>query len=239
MNNYPVNYRITFFIKDEKLDTEKEYGEFASILSSMHLCKGKKEYFPLIKPEGIFRQTVATFANYEKGIMVKIQNGRIDINVQKTAKEELSPLTDQMVVLCEMYEVLLKKRKDLLINRVACCSTYLFDGEDKELQVCYGKLVNDFGDETPVEWTLQRISQIKDTFDKYPAPITNNNLIKRLNIRGRFEEEAHNRILVEIDLNSYPQADAIFNEEIIKKFLIEMPLKEEETFNKIQSKLIG
>lgn len=238
MNNYPVNYRITFFVKDEKFDTEKVYDEFASRLSSLHQCNGQKEYFPVIMPDGIFRQMVATFVNFEKGVMVKIQNDRIDINLQKTAREELLPLKDQMIILLEMYEELLKEKKDLLINRVACCSTYLFDDDENGLQVCYGKLVNDFGDEAPVEWTLQRISQIQDSFNKYPSPITKNILIKRLTIRGRFEEKEHNRILVEIDLNSYPKKDVNFNEEIIKNFFIEMSHKENEIFNKIRSKLI-
>lgn len=237
MNTYPVNYRITFFIRDNNFNIEKRYDEYAALLSDMYQCKGERAYFPLIFSNAILRQMVATFTNPSKGIMVKVQEGRVDINVQKTAEQALLSLEEKMAELLDIYAQVISVRNDLIINRVACCTTYLFDGNEGELNTCYNKLANDFGEDSPIEWTLQRISRINEYGDVFPTPITNNTLIKRLSIRGRFEEHARNRILAEIDLNSFPQ-DVSFTTENISRFFAEMPNQEERIHKAIQDKLL-
>lgn len=236
MNNYPVNYRITFFIKGDNFDIEKGYEAYASMLSERYQCEGQKEFFPVIFPNAILRQMVATFNNFDKGIMVKFQAGRIDINLQKTATKDLVTLKESIEELLDIYTQILNIHKDLIVTRVACCSTYLFDGNEDELQERYYKIVRDFEEESPIEWTIQRISRISEYKDCFPSPITNNTIIKRTTVRGRFEEKAKNRILVEIDLNSFPQ-DVSFDADTTTRFFSEMPNKEERVYKALQNTL--
>lgn len=237
MNNYPVNYRITFFIKGNDFNIGKRYDEYAAMFSEKYQCNVEREYIPLILPNMILRQTVATFTNASRGIMVKLQEGRVDINIQKTSEQSLPALREKIAELLDIYTQIFCGRNELVINRVACCSTYLFDGNEEELNKCYKKIVDDFGDDSPIEWTIQRISRIFEYGDLFPTPITNNTLIKRLNIRGRFEEKAQNRILAEIDLNSFPQ-EVSFDQDTIIRFFTEMPKQEEKIYTSIQRKLL-
>ncbi len=237
MNSYPVNYRITFFIKDGNFNIERHLSEVAKLLSEKFQCKLiSNEYIPVFVPNGIIRQMVATFASQDQGIMVKIQDVRVDINLQKTAEKELTPLQNAMEKLMQVYFALFENRVDLSIARVACCTTYLFDGDEGELNMCYHKVVNDFEKDSPVEWEVRRISRLPE--DKnYPARITNNIFIKRLFVRGRFEEQGQNRILSEIDLNSFPE-DVVWDNAMILHFLVEIPKKEEITYQAIKNKLL-
>ena len=237
MNNYPINYRITFFIKGNDFNIGKRYDEYAAMFSEKYQCNVEREYIPLILPNMILRQMVATFTNTSRGISVKIQEGRVDINIQKTSGQVLSGLREKIVELLDIYTQIFNGRNDLVMYRVACCSTYLFDGDEEELNKCYKKIVNDFGEDSPIEWTIQRISRIYEYGELFPTPITNNTLIKRLNFKGRFEENAHNRILAEIDLNSFPQ-DVSFDPETIIRFFTEMPNQEEKIYTSIQRKLL-
>lgn len=237
MNTYPVNYRITFFIKDGNFNIEQNLSGINTLLSERYQCALiAKEYIPIFVPGGIRRQLIATFANQKQGLMVKIQDVRVDINLQKTAEKELMPLQNAIDELMQIYSALFEERADLTIARVACCTTYLFDGSDEELNTCYHKVVNDFAEDTPIEWEVRRISRMPENKD-YPVLITNNTLIKRLFIRGRFEDKGRSRILTEIDLNSFPE-NVIWDKDMIRRFFVEMPNKEEIAHQAIQEKLV-
>lgn len=219
MFNEIINRRATIFVINKIVVDNENVIKITSALGPFGLMPSTAKGVGLkITPNGVIQEEVLTLEmrTIDESFKVVFGVDRIDIIRNKVSVADAFDSTDSFLNKAKEIISTLISLFPISISRLALCANVCYDMESIRLNNIYKIFVNS-ANEIPVEWQLRKVIRTTLTTNE-AAKINNVFTLSRGIVQIGFENVPKDRILLEIDINTMPNAGLLFNEADIENF---------------------